>query len=109
MWTLRTIPGLSGAFDRLIQAIVVKGTADISLSPLGDRVGSRLHTLLLQRFIVVYMKRWHTAPLISEFRETWRIEGSIKPVGWFVYKVRFKNRYNQLEGAVIQFKTVPAQ
>ena len=93
----------------MIQAIVVQGTADISLSPLGDRVGSWLHTLLLQRFIVVYMKRWRTVPLISEFREAWRIEGSIKPVGWFVYKVRFKNRYNQLEGIIIQFKIIPAQ
>ena len=93
----------------MIQAIVVQGTADISLSPLGDRVGSWLHTLLLQRFIVVYIKRWHTVPFISEFRKAWRIEGSIKPMGWFICKVRFKNRYNQLEGIIIQFKIIPAQ
>jgi len=80
MWALRTIPRLPGMFDRVIQAIVIKGAMDISLSPFGYWFGLWVHTLLLQTLIVVCLKRWHALFFISEFMESLRVEGRIKAV-----------------------------
>jgi len=67
-------------FDRVIQAIVIKGAMDISLSPFGYWFGLWFHTLLLQTLIVVYLKHWHAVLFISEFMESLRVEGRMKAV-----------------------------
>lgn len=80
MWALRAIPGLPGMFDRVIQAIVIEGAVDISLSPYAYWFGLWVHALLLEKLIVVYLKHEHVLLFISEFMESLRVEGRIKAV-----------------------------
>ena len=72
---LGTAPVLPEMIYCVIQAIAIKGTIDISLSPFAYGIGFWDHTLLLHRFIVVYLKCWYVLFFMSEFMEAFRVEG----------------------------------